>query len=512
MLLIPDIKAALMRVRNPEQVASVLPGAGVVEYRGQKLVVAKHNAMNRVILSNLGIKMPGTLDRYNWPGIFKPFDAQRKTVDFLMANPRAYCLNDLGTGKTSSVLWAFDALRRQKVVRKMLVVSPLSTLQRTWGDEAFRTLPHLKSVVLHGSKEKRLKMLATDADIYIINHHGVEVIREELVKRTDIDLVVIDEVAIYRNPRTAMWKAMNSVVRPRQWAWGLTGTPTPNSPTDAYGQVRLLTPQRVPHSARAFREMVMTQLGQFKWVPKREATDVVKQAMQPAIRFSREQCLDLPPVIYMDRDAPLTTAQKAAYDEMKKTLIADVAGAKVQALNTAVMLSKLVQIACGVVYDQSGSEQRLSAAHRSDIVREIIDQSLGKVIVFAPYKSVVRALHDDLSKDHSCAMITGDTGRTERDTIYSRMQRDPTLRVLVASPSAMSHGLTLTQANTIVWYAPVTSNETYQQANARISRAGQTLTQFVVNISGSPVETAIYKRLAAKQALQGDILDLLQEA
>ena len=512
MLIVDDAKLLIMRLRNPNQVKTSIPEAVYLSEHDRHLLAVPHTLKNTYILRNMGIKAPNVLRYYKWPGRFSPFEVQRKTVDFLTTNRRAFVLNDMGTGKTASVLWAFDLLKRERMANKMLVVAPLSTLQKTWGDEAFATLPRRRAVILHGSRQKRLQLLSQDADIYIINHHGVDVIKDALVARQDIDVVVIDEVATYRNHKTAMWKAMAAVVSGRAWAWGLTGTPTPNAPTDAYGQCRLLVPKRVPRSLRAFREMTMVQLNQFKWVPRREAVEVVREAMQPAIRFTRDQCLDLPPVVYMDRKAQMTPEQFEAYNLMRRTMLAEVADAKIVALNEAVKLSKLVQIACGVVYDGAGEEKHLPAATRAAEVREVIEQSEGKTIVFAPYKSVVRALEADLKRHYAVAVITGETNKAERLSIFRRFQSDPSLRVLVASPSAMSHGLTLTEANTIVWYAPVTSNEIYQQANARITRLGQTRTQFIVNISASPVEDIIYRRLKNRQALQGSILEMLQAA
>ena len=117
----------------------------------------------------------------------------------------------MGTGKTNSSLWAFDYLKRTKGANKMLVVCPLSTMERTWADSVFQTFPHLDAVVLHGTRDKRRKLLAQDADVYIINIDGLSTISDALSKRPDIDLVVVDELALARNSSTDRWKLLNLI-------------------------------------------------------------------------------------------------------------------------------------------------------------------------------------------------------------------------------------------------------------------------------------------------------------
>jgi SNF2 family DNA or RNA helicase len=182
---------------------------------------------------------------------------------------------------------------------------------------------------------------------------------------------------------------------------------------------------------------------------------------------------------------------------------------KVVAVNEAVKAQKLVQIACGVVYGKDGEEISLPNDPRIGVVREVIEEAGTKVIVFVPFKGVMRRVVAQLSTDFSVACINGETPKRERDQIFSTFQHTDQLKVLVAQPAAMSHGLTLTAASTVVWYAPITSNEIYTQANARITRPGQKHQQLIVNIEGCEAERRIYSRLQKKQNLQGLLLDLI---
>lgn len=414
------------------------------------------------------------------------------------------------TGKTLSTLWAFDYLRSIGNARRMLVVSPLSTLERTWADEIFRHFPELTWSVLYGDKSRRLRQLAMDADIYLINHDGIRVVENELKARTDIDVVVVDEIASFRNASTERWKSLNRICSGKARVWGLTGTPTPNAPTDAWAQCRLLCPDNVPKYFGAFRDMTMRQLSQFKWVAKQEATDIVARVMQPSIRFSRDDCIDLPPCTFMTRQIELSVEQKKAYREMLTTLYAEFQAGEVQAVNEAVKLSKLVQIASGVVYGKDGTPLAIPAPARVNEVLDVIEQAGSKVIVFVPFKGAMAYVVKELSKHHTVECINGDTSKSARDDIFRRFQYEKTPRVLVAQPNCMSHGLTLTAANTIVWYAPITSAEIYSQANARVTRPGQKLHQLVVNVEGSPVERKLFDRLRQKQTAEGLLLDIIK--
>lgn len=510
MLVHRPTRKLVLNLQHPQRVTTVIPSAKTFTYRGVELVAVPHKVDETKVLRNLGFDAPSPIRyHYEWSGQYAPFNAQRETAEFLTMNNRAFCLNDMGTGKTLATLWAFDYLRSQGLAEKALIISPLSTLERTWGDEIFKHFPHLNFSVLYGTKDRRLKMLNVGSDIYLVNHDGIKTIEKELIERKDIDTVVIDELASFRNASTNRWKSLHRIIAGRQRVWGLTGTPTPNAPTDAWAQCRLICPEKVPPYFGKWRDSVMRQLTQFKWVPRDNATELVKEAMQPAIRFSRDECVDLPPCTWTERHVELTPEQKSAYKSMLATLMMEYASDQATAVNEAVKMQKLLQIACGVVYGKDGNIT-LPSHNRIDVVREVVEEAGTKTIVFVPFKGVLDMVADELAKDFTVATISGETSKAKRDEIFNDFQNAPHPKVLVAQPAAMSHGLTLTAANTVVWFAPITSNEIYEQANARVTRPGQKHNQLVVNIEGTEVERRMYKRLQHKQKLQGNLLDLIK--
>jgi SNF2 family DNA or RNA helicase len=519
MLIHKEKKAVVLRLKNPSRVTTVIPTAKLVSHKGSTLVAVPHRPDETRVLRNLGFEVPEPMPiHYDWPkvsGRHAPFSAQLDTASFLSMNSRAFCLNGMGTGKTNSALWAYDYLRRTKTVNKVLVVCPLSTMERTWADSAFQTFPHLDCVVLHGTRERRNKLLAQDVDIYVINIDGLSTIKDALAKRPDIDLIVIDELALARNSGTDRWKILNAICNkqaPRR-VWGMTGSPTPNAPTDAWAQCKLVTPDNptMPKYFSAFRDRVMRQITPFKWAARQDANEAVYQMMQPAIRFSLDDCVDLPEQTFITRDVALTVEQNKAYKDMLNKLSTEYAGGQILAVNEAVKANKLIQIACGVAYGTDGEHVIIPSKPRMDVLKEVIEESEGKVIVFVPLTGALESVASELRKDFTVETVHGGTSKTDRDRIFGEFQRGLDPRVLVANASTMSHGLTLTAATTIVWYAPVHSNETYEQACARVRRPGQTRTTVIVHIAGTDVERRVYKRLQDKQSMQGVLLDMMKE-
>jgi SNF2 family DNA or RNA helicase len=463
------------------------------------------------LLRNMQVLAPSPIQYYyDWVN-GTPFESQRVTADLLTIARRAYVLSEMGVGKTRAALWAYDYLRREGLVNCLLVAAPLSTLSAVWENEIFENFPHLTTAVLYGDKKRRLKLLAGKADVFIVNHDGVKVLHQELFRDGRLDCLLIDELASYRNARSDRWKFMAPIVRRSQYAWGLTGSPTPNEPTDAYGQTKLLTPGNAGPSFKSFKDLTMRQVGTFRWIPRDDATDIVYRTMQPSVRFTRAQCFDLPETTYSAREVTLDARAAASYKAMFTDLSAQVGSQQITAANEGVKLSKLLQIACGFAYDAKGQGHFLGGTERFKAIFEIVEESQGKVIVFAPFRYFVELLAAILGKKYPVAMVHGDVPHGQRTGIFNSFQRDVEPRVLVAHPACMAHGLTLTSAATIIWASPTTSLEIYEQANARITRAGQKRQTHIIHIQGTRAEKYIYSRLQRKAKMQGALLDLFRE-
>ena len=506
-------RALLLKVRDPHRITQVIPKSKVVEDDGKTAsVLVNWGLEEAIVLKNLKINAPSPINgSYKWPGLHKPFDHQKVTSSFLTMNRKAFCFNEQGTGKTASVIWAADYLMTQGFIKRVLVICPLSIMDAAWRNDLFKFAMHRRVDVAHGKPEKRREIINGDAEFVIINYDGVEIVADTIAQNM-FDLIVVDEGNAYKNPQTKRWKTINKLVNGSTWLWMLTGTPAAQSPVDAYGLAKLVRPDGVPRFFGGFRDQVMNKVTQFKWVPKPDADNTVHRALQPAIRFTKEQCLDLPAMTYVTRNVPLTAQQEKYYELLRRQLIVRAAGEEITTVNAAANLNKLLQLSGGAVYSDTGEVVQFDASNRLAVLREVIEESSHKVLVFVPYRHAIEVVAEDLrSHGYPTAIIHGGVSASKRSEIFDRFQTNKDPQVLVIQPQAASHGVTLHAANTIVYWSPVMSVETYLQCNARVHRAGQKNPTTVVHLQGSGVERRMYSMLNNKVDIHHKIIQLYGE-
>lgn len=507
-------KSLLIGASDPLEIREALPNSRTLANPDYNVQV-QHTIESTKVLRNLGYDAPAPIRfQYNWPGKFKPFSHQVVMSEFLTLHRRAFNLSEMGSAKTNSALWAADWLMKTGRVRKCLVLSPLSTLDRVWANDIFDTLMHRKCVIVHGSREKRKAALATDVDFYIINHDGIAIteIADIIAKRPDIDLFIVDEAGMFRNHATRKYKALAKLVqRPDLRLWMLTGTPCPNAPTDAWALARLVSPSRVPQYFGAYKRQTMMQISQFKWVPRADAFTTAYNSMQPAVRFKKADCLDLPPVTTQDHSCGLTKEQLKMYTDLKNTMVAEAKTKTITAVNAADQIGKLRQILCGALKTGEGEYTSIPHGPRVQTTLDAIESASAKVIVVVPFKGIIEALEKEISQHYTVGVLNGDVSPKRRDKIILdfKTQADP--HVLLCHPKVMAHGLNLTEADTLIFYAPIYSNDEVQQVNERFNRAGQTRKMTIIRIGGHPLEWQIYAQLDAKKAGQNAILDLYKQ-
>ncbi len=496
-------------------------------YIGVPATLANLQALRRY---EFPIVAPMEKDGYDYPirAPWSPLPHQRVTSNFLVLHTRCFCFNDMGTMKTLSALWAADYLMRQAEAKgetfRALVVAPLSTLQSVWGDAIWRHfIGRRRAVILHGSAVKRQKLLKESADFYIVNHDGLGVgvssnrkqaqegLAADLDARRDIRLAIVDEAAVYRDATTKRHMVARRLIGARDYLWFMTGTPTPNGPLDAYGLAKLVNNAN-GESFRSYQERTMLRVGPFKLVPKITAVRAATELLQPAIRYAIETCVDLPPCTVQKRDAELSPPQHAAYKRLQRDcVLAMQSGKLVHAVNEAALRMKLIQIACGAIYDTDHETHVIDAGPRLQILKEVIAECREKIIIFAPLTSVVDMLYQTLCKEYECAVIKGAVEQNDRAKIFRDFQYQKAPRIIVADPGTVAHGLTLTAASAVIWYAPTDKTELYLQANKRIDRPGQTKSTNIIQIAATPVEREIYKRLENNQNMMGIILKMVEE-
>ena len=504
-----DNKALLLRLKNPAQVTTVIPNSKQLP---DNKVAVKWGINETHTLKSLNINAPSPIEgRYEWTGQYKPFEHQRTTSSFLTMNKRAFCFNEQGTGKTASAIWAADFLMKQGAVRRVLVICPLSIMDSAWRADLFSFAMHRSVDIAYGSPKKRAEIISGPAEFVIINYDGVEIV-SDAIANGGFDLIIVDEATHYKNAQTKRWKTLNKLLTPDIWLWMMTGTPAAQSPLDAYGLAKLVNPLAVPRFFGSFRDMVMYKITQFKWMPKESATDTVYRALQPAIRFTKEECLDLPEMTYVKRQVELTRQQKKYYETLKSRMVMQAAGEEITAANAAVNMNKLLQISAGAIYTDSGDALEFDIKHRYQVLKEVIDETSQKVLIFVPFRHTIDILISKLRKDGVTAeIIRGDVSAPKRTEIFKTFQTQVDPKVLVIQPQSAAHGVTLTAADTVVWWGPTSSLETYAQANARVHRSGQKHPCTVVQLQGSAIEKRVYALLDNRIDVHTKMIDLYKD-
>jgi SNF2 family DNA or RNA helicase len=496
-------KAVVFKTRNPDKY-KIIPKHKIISEEGGTYEIAVYFGLDEArVLKNLGVKdiQSPITRRYKWPGRYKPMEHQIETASFLTMHKRAFCFNDPGTGKTLAALWAADYLMSLGFVRRVLILCPLSIMHSAWLSDLNNSIIHRSAIVAHHAKaSRRIEMIQQDYEFVICNYDGLNLIADEIKSNGKFDLVIVDEANAYKTVTTKRWKTLKSIMTPASHLWMMTGTPASQSPADAYGLAKLVNPDNVPMFFTGWRDSVMQKITMYKWGPTKDSKEKVFNALQPAIRFSKDQCLDLPPVITMTREVPLTPQQAKYYNLLKDQMLVQAAGEVITAVNAAAMLSKLLQVSCGAALTDTKEVVEFDAAPRLGVLEEVLEETSRKVIVFALFRASIETIQKHLtSKGISNECIHGGVTATKRADIIHRFQTAQEPRVLVMQPQATAHGITLTAADTVVFYGPLMSVEQYIQCIARADRKGQNSDKVtVIHIQGSPVEKKMFKALEAK--------------
>jgi len=230
------------------------------------------------------------------------------------------------------------------------------------------------------------------------------------------------------------------------------------------------------------------------------------------VRYSLDDVTELPPVVERFLDIPMGIKQANIYKELHKKAITLVQEGVVTAANAGGIMSKLMQIACGWVYTTTGQIATLDNDARLHATLDVLESTSNKVLVFATFKHATDGIALALSKAgySDFAIVTGDTPAGERNEIFTLFQKTDKYRFIIAHPQCLAHGVTLTAADTILWFNPTTNLETYEQANRRIRRVGQKHKQQIVHFQGAPIERHCYQLLDTKAVAQVSLLDLFK--
>lgn len=447
---------------------------------------------------------------------FRPYTHQITGINFLVLNRRCYLFAGTGTGKTAMAVWAAIYLYQLGIIKRILVLAPLSVIKDAWQKEPGQLLFGVMDwcvVYDDYSKKKKKELVRNPAPFHITNYDTFKNLHAEFMAN-EYDLVILDESTTIKNRETDIFKCVYPAVKRAKYAWQMTGTPTAKGPMDAFGQICMFDGfGDLPPNKYWFEGLVTYKPNSegFKRLPRKGWQEICHKYLQPSLRMETRDCIDLPDIVYVKRWIPLTKVQQASVLMLRRLEAVNLADREISGDNAAILLNKIVQIACGAVLDENGDVIELQPTKRLQEVENIVTEAEGKTIVFVPFRAATTLVAEYLRKKrYKVGIIHGGINATARQKIFDDFQRPgkDKLDVIVGIAAAFSHGVTLTEASEVVWYGPITSAEIYLQAIARMERNGQKRKMKVTEIWGDERERQLYDVIAGRVKGQLTLLDL----
>lgn len=423
-------------------------------------------------------------------GRYNPMDHQYDAAFFKAHHGKAFDLSTMRTGKTGSTMLALEYLFRTQQIRKVMILAPLSCVRPVWVDAIHVTMPrHIVKAVV-GTKAQRLKAFDSNCDILCANFETLK-LHPDKWREFKPDAIVIDECTHYANLKSQRSKAIMAFIADVQpsYVWGLTGTPG-SDPLKAFAMSKLINPHAVAcNTITAWQNLTQYRWGTEPWQWKNRdcAPRLIKEALSPAVLFRKDDLFDLPPVVYIARQVEATLQQTRTMNRLREDMRACAdSGDTITAQQKSVLVSKLMQCACGAVYTDSGEIARLDNSTRVDEIMELISEAVGKTVIFNAFTATIKKLHEDLTaRGIKCAVVDGSTSEKKRSEIFRAFQYEKkghsSVDVLIAHPRTTAFGVELASADMMVFDgAPLSGDFVFGQAVERLSSLKQKAKQITI--------------------------------
>lgn len=462
----------------------------------------------------------------------KPFSHQLSGIEYLLANPEAALLDEMGCGKSYQIASALGILFKNKEIDRALIVAPMSLL-RTWQEE-LKLATDIPFTVIVGTQTQRQKALASKTPIFIIHYEGLRIEEEHLGAwlQKGKGVLVFDESQRIKN-LTALTTMAALRVRPlAQRCYIATGTPIANRPIDLFSQYLVVDNGRTfGKKFQEFKnkycemEIKTFQVGRKtirkeQFVGVRNGPELRERILKTSLRRLKSDVLDLPPILFKDYVVELKTEQKAMYNQMRDNLRIEVSkmapkDVVATASSIAVQLLRLSQIASNPkLLDNSYDGSNAKLKELKDLLEDILADETKKVILWSHYVANVHALMEEFVS-YNAVGHTGEMAVDDRQKSVSSFQDDPTCRLFIATPQSAKEGLTLvprdgkTQADTMIYVDLNFDSGSYVQSQARFHRIGQSSEHcLVIHLVGeSTVDEYIRRAVVDKIATASQILD-----
>ena len=447
------------------------------------------------------------------------FNHQLSSIKFFQRCERGLDISDPGTGKTRVQIAVF-ANRRLHKSGCALIVAPKSLLRSAWEDDFAKFAPHITLSVAEA--EKRETAFLVPADVYVINTDGVRWLAKQPESFfAKFNTLIIDEISYFKHRTSQRSKAMAKIKKHFKFRYGLTGTPNANTILDIWHPTMLIDDgKRLGKSFYQFRQAtcIAKQIGPManmvEWNDREGSEDSVAALIRDiTIRHKFEECLDIPPNTEHTIQYHLAPKQLLAYRRMEKDRILDMISAegvtRATAINAAALTTKLLQIASGAVYVETG--KALIDTGRYELVTDLIEARAHCVVFFNWTHQRDHLIEEFKKREITYVVIDGSTSSNAHHEAVDLFQKG-FYRVLLAHPASAGHGLTLTRATTTIWASPTYNLEHVLQGNRRIYRAGQfQRTETIFVVAQGTIDEVVMERIRTKDLRQRALLDILKE-
>jgi SNF2 family DNA or RNA helicase len=462
----------------------------------------------------------------------KPFAHQLKALKRSWNKPYFAYFMEMGTGKSKVLIDNISMLYDRGKIDGALIVAPKG-VYKNWYDQEIPThmVKHIdKKMVLWqatiSQKQQRElnSLFETGEDLHILimnvealsTQKGVDFAKKFLFSHRA--LMAVDESTTIKNPDAKRTKSICDLGLASRYNRILTGSPVTKSPLDLFKQCEFLQPELLGFSSYyAFRSRfaklkTMNYGGKsFQLVTGYKNLDELAEIIKPfSERILKKECLDLPPKTYIKRTIQLSTEQQKLYTQMKRMAIAELHGKTMTTATALVQLMRLQQITCGHFKADDGSVKQIKNNRIAELL-SVLDEVEGKAIIWCHWRHDIQNVVAAITKEYgprSVVTYYGDTTSEQRQKAIKEIQnKNGEVRFLVGTPQTGGYGITLTEANTMIYFSNGYDLEKRTQSEARIDRIGQTRSMTYVDIiAEKTVDEKIVKALKKKIDIASQIM------
>jgi SNF2 family DNA or RNA helicase len=438
---------------------------------------------------------------------------------------------EMGTGKTKVLIDNMSMLYDKGKIDGALIIAPKGVI-KTWYEQELPThLPnHIENVtvlwqpnITKTQQEKLESLFKIETSLHILVMNVEALSTDKGVKfaskflNSHKVLMAIDESTTIKTPTAKRTKNIIGLGKLSKYRRIMTGSPVTKNPLDLYTQCLFLSPWLLDfQSYYAFRNRYAVMKSMHvrgrtiqvvhEFQNLAELSDKLKDF---SYRVLKKDCLDLPPKNWTKRHITLSKEQQKVYDEMKKTALATLNGKVTSTMNVITQLMRLQQITCGHFTADDGSTQLISNNRITELM-DVLDETEGKAIIWGHWQKDIQNIVDEIEKVHGPGSVVnyyGLTPQDERQDNIRKFQDDPRCRFMVGTPSTGGYGITLTAANTVIYYSNGYDLEKRLQSEDRAHRIGQKENVTYVDIiAEKTVDEKIVKSLRKKINIASEVL------